>query len=268
MTSSEPARCAGSWSGARGCRALPARRRASAPCCTTWLATSSMPESPTSPTSSSRVDAYWQEIDWEAPWFAGRERAAAQAALEALLRWHRDSPYEVVGAEVDFDLEVPLAAGVARVRGQIDRLERDGDGRGHVVDYKTGRSAPGVKDAQESPQLGLYQLAVLSGAVNAPDGSEGFSGTARCDAAAAAQRTATRSASSGGGLGRPQLGARAARGSGGSDRRGGLSRPAQCWMRPLPGTPVLPGAAGGGAGRVSAGRIRCLDPRRHDGVAR
>ena len=56
-------------------------------------------------------------------------------------------------------------SGVARVRGQIDLLERDREGRGRVVDYKTGRSAPAAKDAQESPQLGLYQLAVMSGAV-------------------------------------------------------------------------------------------------------
>ena len=76
-------------------------------------------------------------------------------------------PNEVVGAEVDFDLEVALESGVARVRGQIDRLERDGEGRGLVVDYKTGRSTPATKDAQESPQLGLYQLAVMSGAVAA-----------------------------------------------------------------------------------------------------
>ena len=43
------------------------------------------------------------------------------------------------------------------------------------MDYKTGRSAPAAKDAQESPQLGLYQLAVMSGAVA---GSEAVSGTA------------------------------------------------------------------------------------------
>ena len=126
-----------------------------------------------------RLDAYWQEIDWEAPvvrWRGSGLRPRRRWAR--LLRWHRESPYEVVGAEVDFDLEVPLAAGVARVRGQIDRLERDGVGRGHVVDYKTGRSAPGVKDAQESPQLGLYQLAVLSGAVDTAEGTAPFSGTA------------------------------------------------------------------------------------------
>ncbi len=125
-----------------------------------------------------RLDDHWPAIDWEAPWFAGRERAAAQAALGALLKWHRESPYHVVGAEVDFDLEVSLKAGVARVRGQIDRLERDADGRGHVVDYKTGRTPPGLKDAQESPQLGLYQLAVMSGAVAGQEGAGGMNETA------------------------------------------------------------------------------------------
>ena len=46
-----------------------------------------------------RLDTHWPEIDWEAPWFAGRERAAAQSALNALLKWHRETAYEVVGAE-------------------------------------------------------------------------------------------------------------------------------------------------------------------------
>jgi superfamily I DNA/RNA helicase/RecB family exonuclease len=125
-----------------------------------------------------RLDTYWPEIDWEAPWFAGRERAAAQVALTALLKWHRENQYEVVGAEVDFDLEVQLNSGVARVRGQIDLLERDAEGRGRVVDYKTGRSAPAAKDAQDSPQLGLYQLAVMSGAVAGPEGADAVKGTA------------------------------------------------------------------------------------------
>jgi RecB family exonuclease len=123
-----------------------------------------------------RIDTYWSEIDWEAPWFAGRERSVARAALDALLRWHQGEEYEVVAAEVGFDLEVALDSGVARVRGQIDRLERDGQGRGHVVDYKTGRTAPSAKDAQESPQLGLYQLAVMNGAVEIPEGSAPLDG--------------------------------------------------------------------------------------------
>ncbi len=60
----------------------------------------------------------------------------------------------MVGAELDFDLEVLLKAGPRAVRGQIDRLERDTEGRGHVVDYKTGRTAPGAKRRRRARSSG------------------------------------------------------------------------------------------------------------------
>ncbi len=117
------------------------------------------------PELEKRLDVHWPQIDWEAPWYSARERVAARQALAKLLEWHQARPHTVVGAELDFDLELNLAAGRARIRGQIDRLERDREGRGVVVDYKTGRAAATKSQAQESPQLGLYQLAVMLGAV-------------------------------------------------------------------------------------------------------
>jgi superfamily I DNA/RNA helicase/RecB family exonuclease len=131
-----------------------------------------------------RLDLHWAAIDWEAPWFSARERATARTVLERLLSWHRErsqgSGNRVVGVEVDFDLELQLEAGRARIRGQIDRLEQDEGGRGYVVDYKTGRSGPSVADAQSSPQLGLYQLAVLSGAVKGVQADPGGGTEPRC----------------------------------------------------------------------------------------
>ncbi len=121
----------------------------------------------TLPELEQRLDLHWPQIDWEAPWYSAREREAARAALSKLLAWHRDRPNAVVGAELDFDLDLLLDAGRVRVRGQIDRLERDDEGRGFVVDYKTGRSGPTAAEAEQSPQLGLYQLAVSEGAVAA-----------------------------------------------------------------------------------------------------
>ena len=100
---------------------------------------------------------------------SARERAAAKAALAKLLEWHHARPNEVVGAELDFELDLELQAGRARVRGQIDRLERDPEGRGIVIDYKTGRvRSDRPTRRKQSPQLGLYQLAVLNGAVVGP----------------------------------------------------------------------------------------------------
>ena len=121
------------------------------------------------PELEKQLDLHWPKIDWEAPWFSARERAAAQTALQKLLAWHQGQSGTVVGAEVDFDLPLTLRAGRARVRGQIDRLERDAQGAGYVVDYKTGRSALTGEAGEDSPQLGLYQLAVMEGAVTAGD---------------------------------------------------------------------------------------------------
>ncbi len=125
-----------------------------------------------------RLEQHWSSIDWEAPWFSERERVAARQALQKLLDWHRGRTSDVAAVEVDFDLRVDLEAGKARVRGQIDRLERDVEGRGYVVDYKTGRTPPSKEDGATSPQLGLYQLAVMSGAVAADEVAEPFSGAA------------------------------------------------------------------------------------------
>jgi RecB family exonuclease len=107
-----------------------------------------------------RLDAVWEQLEWEAPWFAERERRVAHEALRRFAAWHRERGLKVVGAELPFDLHV---AG-ARVKGQVDRLERDSQGRGVVVDLKTSRTPPTDAEAAENPQLGLYQLAVAEGA--------------------------------------------------------------------------------------------------------
>jgi RecB family exonuclease len=71
--------------------------------------------------------------------------------------------------EVDFSVDLGVRIGdterIARLRGQIDRLELDADGRFVVVDLKTGKSAPGGVEIARHPQLAAYQTAVASGAL-------------------------------------------------------------------------------------------------------
>ena len=62
---------------------------------------------------------------------------------------------------VEQDVEVRL--GELVVRGQVDRLERDADGRLVVVDLKTGKTKPTKAEAERNPQLGVYQVAVEEG---------------------------------------------------------------------------------------------------------
>ena len=50
-----------------------------------------------------------------------------------------------------------------RVRGRVDRLERDAEGRLVVIDVKTGKSPVSKDDAQRHAQLAAYQLAIAEG---------------------------------------------------------------------------------------------------------
>ncbi|MBT2586033.1 ATP-dependent DNA helicase [Arthrobacter sp. ISL-95] len=52
----------------------------------------------------------------------------------------------------------------AVLRGQVDRLEIDPEGRLVIVDLKTGKRQPGKAEVARHPQLGAYQAAVLKGA--------------------------------------------------------------------------------------------------------
>lgn len=58
------------------------------------------------------------------------------------------------------------AAAVPRaavLRGQVDRLEIDAEGRLVIVDLKTGKRQPGKTELSRHPQLAAYQAAVLAG---------------------------------------------------------------------------------------------------------
>jgi RecB family exonuclease len=48
-----------------------------------------------------------------------------------------------------------------RIKGQVDRLERDREGRLVVVDLKTGKTA--AKNTEEHGQLAAYQVAIAAG---------------------------------------------------------------------------------------------------------
>ncbi|CAL9419543.1 ATP-dependent DNA helicase Rep [Streptomyces sp. enrichment culture] len=113
-----------------------------------------------------RLDVVWEGLAFEAPWQSRRERDEARAALERFVRWHvlqGQTGFEPAASEEDFD--VTLAAGEhrIRIRGTLDRVERDADGRAYVVDFKTGRNKPTRAEVERHPQLAVYQLAVRHG---------------------------------------------------------------------------------------------------------
>ncbi|MFQ1001568.1 ATP-dependent helicase [Modestobacter sp. SSW1-42] len=104
------------------------------------------------------LDVELDGLDLGPGWFDQRQRERAQEMLTKFLAWHARADRELVAAEEDFDVTV----GRARLRGQVDRLERDGEGRLVVVDLKTGKTAP--RDVEEHGQLAAYQVAVAEGA--------------------------------------------------------------------------------------------------------
>ncbi|MCZ2838672.1 ATP-dependent helicase [Modestobacter sp. VKM Ac-2985] len=104
------------------------------------------------------LDTELDGLDLGPGWFDQRQRDRAQEMLTKFLAWHARADRELVAAEEDFDVTV----GRARLRGQVDRLERDAEGRLVVVDLKTGKTAP--RAVEEHGQLAAYQLAVTEGA--------------------------------------------------------------------------------------------------------
>ncbi|MFC6132393.1 ATP-dependent helicase [Streptomyces spororaveus] len=129
-----------------------------------------------------RLDSVWDALAFDAPWKSRQEKDNARAALERFLRWHTTDRggREAVATEHEFDVTLEAGEVAVRIRGSMDRVEADPQGRAYVVDFKTGKSAPTKDEVARHPQLAVYQLAVREGAVDevfdglrpAPGGAE------------------------------------------------------------------------------------------------
>ncbi|MGW4547047.1 ATP-dependent helicase [Streptomyces violaceorubidus] len=115
-----------------------------------------------------RLDSVWNALAFDAPWKSAQEKANARVALERFLKWHvmDRAGRTPVASEHDFDVTLEAGDYEVRIRGQMDRVETDGDGRAYVVDFKTGKQAPTSSEVARHPQLAVYQLAVREGAVD------------------------------------------------------------------------------------------------------
>ncbi|MFD0439218.1 ATP-dependent helicase [Streptomyces chartreusis] len=121
-----------------------------------------------------RLDSVWNALAFDAPWKSAQEKGNARVALERFLQWHvmDRAGRTPVASEHDFDVTLEAGDFEVRIRGQMDRVEADGDGRAYVVDFKTGKQAPSAAEVARYPQLAVYQLAVREGAVD-----DAFDGT-------------------------------------------------------------------------------------------
>ncbi|WP_405790511.1 ATP-dependent helicase [Streptomyces sp. NBC_00029] len=115
-----------------------------------------------------RLDSVWDALAFDAPWKSRQEKDNARAALERFLRWHTTDRGGRAAVATEHEFDVTLEAGdvAVRIRGSMDRVETDPQGRAYVVDFKTGKSAPTRDEVARHPQLAVYQLAVREGAVD------------------------------------------------------------------------------------------------------
>ncbi|MES5816867.1 ATP-dependent DNA helicase [Streptomyces sp. RG80] len=115
-----------------------------------------------------RLDSVWNALAFDAPWKSAQEKENARVALERFLKWHvmDRTGRTPVASEHDFDVTLEAGDYEVRIRGQMDRVETDTEGRAYVVDFKTGKQAPTAREVEHHPQLAVYQLAVREGAVD------------------------------------------------------------------------------------------------------
>ncbi|UKY55398.1 ATP-dependent helicase [Streptomyces inhibens] len=117
-----------------------------------------------------RLDSVWDALAFDAPWKSRQEKDHARAALERFLRWHvmerETHGRETVATEHGFDVTLQAGAYDVRIRGSMDHVSQDTQGRAYVVDFKTGKQKPTGPEVARHPQLAVYQLAVREGAVD------------------------------------------------------------------------------------------------------
>jgi RecB family exonuclease len=114
-----------------------------------------------------RLDTVWDQLAYDAPWQSAQQHEQAREALRRFLVWHaarRDRT--LVATEVGFAVELDVPGGAVLLRGFMDRVELDRDGRVHVVDLKTGKAPFSKAAIATHAQLGSYQLAVREGALD------------------------------------------------------------------------------------------------------
>ncbi|MGH3909967.1 MAG: PD-(D/E)XK nuclease family protein, partial [Pseudonocardiaceae bacterium] len=110
----------------------------------------------------------WAGVDAGAPWYSRTEQARVRQMVATFRRWWTDSRDELTEVACEQEVEVTLPpdeddAGVV-LRGRVDRLERDRDGRPVIVDVKTSKTPVSTQAAEEHAQLAAYQLAAAHGA--------------------------------------------------------------------------------------------------------
>jgi superfamily I DNA/RNA helicase/RecB family exonuclease len=108
------------------------------------------------------LEKLWSKLPFDSQWYSENELERHRAMLSTFTRWRAQTRSELTEVGTEIDVDGTISPGV-RVRGRLDRLERDSAGRLVVVDIKTGKTPVTKDDAQRHAQLAMYQLAVAEG---------------------------------------------------------------------------------------------------------
>lgn len=113
------------------------------------------------------LECGWPALGLDDGWVGAKSHDRAVDMVRKLADYLGSTRRELVGVELDFEVQV----GRARLTGRVDRLERDAGGRLVVIDLKTGKGKPSKDELARHAQLGAYQVAVEEGGfqVAAPD---------------------------------------------------------------------------------------------------
>ena len=101
--------------------------------------------------------AAWPLIEESQGWISQASLKRARKMLERFAQYHRESTRTVAGVELTFTINV----GRALIKGSVDRIEVDSDGKYYIIDFKTGKNVISKNDAAENLQLACYQLGVI-----------------------------------------------------------------------------------------------------------
>ncbi|WP_441950256.1 ATP-dependent helicase [Nocardia sp. 2TAF39] len=128
------------------------------------------------------LDRAWRAVDPGSGWHSRQELRRTEAMLETFMAWVRNTRGELTQAGVEVPVDCVLPARTederaVRIRGRVDRLERDALGRFVIVDVKTAKSPVTKQAAVDHAQLATYQVAAATGALDAAAESEATGGT-------------------------------------------------------------------------------------------
>jgi RecB family exonuclease len=120
------------------------------------------------------LERLWAELPFDSQWYSDNEFERHRTMVSTFAQWRAQTRHELTEAGAEVGVDGVLSPGDGgpgvRVRGRVDRLERDAQGRLVVVDLKTGKSPVSKDDAQRHAQLAMYQLAIAEGLL--PDGDQ------------------------------------------------------------------------------------------------